>query len=65
MQMREDADTTAPNCEVESLRFLSKDGKTGTLSLVVGGVHYLYPCSIVRAFHFVASVGEAAAKREG
>ena len=64
--MSEDAQATnrAPSIpEVESLRYMSKDGKAGTLSLVVGGVHYLYPCSIERAFHFIASAAEAAAKR--
>lgn len=64
-EIRQDTDTQAPNVEVESLRYLSKDGKTGTLSVVVGGVHHLFPCRMSKAFTFIASVGEAAAKRDG
>lgn len=63
MSLRPDTED-APNVEVESLRYLSKDGKTGTLSIVVGGVHHLFPCKLVRALHLAASIAEAAAKRE-
>lgn len=50
--------------QVESLRYLSKDGKSGTLSVVVGGVHHLFPCKIARALTLVESVMEALRKRE-
>ena len=54
--MREDT-TDAPNVEVESLRYLCKDGaKTGTVSVVVGGVHHLFPCKPDKAAIFASDL---------
>jgi hypothetical protein len=57
------AGTEAPNVEIESFRYMQKDGaKSGTVSIVVGGVHHLFPCKPKRAAGFAASVLEAIAK---
>jgi len=62
--MRADTPDAPPNVEVESFRYLSKDGKTGTVSIVVGGVHHLFPCKLVKALYFAGGVMDVAVKKE-
>ena len=48
---------TAPDVETSSVRFMQKQGaKIGTLSVVVGGVHYLWPCKRTRALFVVEDI---------
>ncbi len=48
---------TAPDVEISSVRFMQKQGaKLGTLSVVVGGVHYLWPCKRSRALYVVEDI---------
>ncbi len=48
---------TAPDVEISSVRFMQKRGaKVGTLSVVVGGVHYLWPCKRARALFVVEDI---------
>ena len=63
MSLRQDTED-APDVEVASFRFLSsQDGKSGKLSVVVGGVHHLFPCTLIRALHGAESIMESARKR--
>ncbi len=58
-------DTQAPNVEVESVRFLQKPGsKLGHLSVVVGGVHYVWVCSRARMFTAIESAAESLRRGE-
>lgn len=60
-----DADTQPPNVEVESVRFMQKPGaKHGTLSVVVGGVNYIWKCSRVRMLVAGETLFEAIRKSE-
>jgi len=48
---------TAPDVEISSVRFMQKQGaKIGALSVVVGGVHYLWPCKRHRALYVVQDI---------
>ncbi len=48
---------SAPDVEISSVRFMQKQGaKIGTLSVVVGGVHYLWPCKRTRALFVVEDI---------
>lgn len=59
------ADTTdAPDVEIDSIRYLHRPGaKCGTVSIVVGGVHHLFPCKLGKAASFVEGVMEAVKTR--
>ncbi len=49
-----------PDVEIESFRYMQKEGaKCGTVSIVVGGVHHLFACKPKRAATFAASLLEA------
>ncbi len=64
--MQETATDTKPDVEVESVRFLQKPGSTiGTLSVVVGGVHYLWPCRRVKMLTAGESMFEVMRRQEG
>lgn len=52
----------AQNAQIDSFRFLSKDGRSGRLSIVSGGCHYLFPCTLIRALHGAESIMEVARK---
>lgn len=58
-------DTQPPNVEIDSLRFLQRTGEQiGKLSIVVGGVHYVWNCPRAKMFAFIASGIEALGKQE-
>lgn len=58
--MTDTAEVQAPVAEVESLRYFHKPlAKKGTLHVVVGGVHHIFPCQRVRAIRLVEDLLEA------
>ncbi len=47
-------DAAPPNVEIDSIRYLHRPGaRNGTVSIVVGGVHHLFPCKPAKAVYFV------------
>lgn len=66
MRMQNDAvDAQPPNVQVDALRFLQKPGaKLGTLSVVVGGVHYMWKCSRSKMFIAIESAAESLRRGE-
>ena len=63
--MSDPAPDAPPDVEIESIRYLSKpDGKSGTVSIVVAGVHHLFPCKRAKALYFAEGVLEAIRKQD-
>ncbi len=59
----EDAKGRVP--QVDSIRYLFREGaRIGTVSVVVGGVHYLWPCTPKCGAGFVEGLMEAVGKME-
>ena len=48
--------------QIDSFRFLSRGGKSGTLSIVVGGQHLMFQCTLTTALHGAESIMAATRK---